>query len=68
MFVGIAVQNLGMWDRIFGTYRRQGRVYGVEVFGGKGALRPGARGDEPAPYVDYGRRATAAAKRLGSVS
>jgi lathosterol oxidase len=50
-------QNMGLWDRLFGTYRREGRVYGVDVFGGKGAPRPGAHGDEPAPYVDYGRKA-----------
>ncbi len=57
-------QNLGVWDRIFGTHRREGRVYGVEVFGGKGAPAPGARGDTSvtaAPYVDYGRRPPIAA-------
>jgi Delta7-sterol 5-desaturase len=45
-------QNMGLWDWLFGTYRREGRVYGVEVFGGRGAPLPGAA-DAPAPYVDY---------------
>jgi lathosterol oxidase len=52
-------QNMAVWDRIFGTYRRQGRVYGAEVFGGKGAPAPGAAADAPAPYVDYSRKASA---------
>jgi lathosterol oxidase len=30
-------QHLTWWDRLHGTLRREGRVYGVEVFGGKGA-------------------------------
>jgi lathosterol oxidase len=30
-------QTLGLWDRVFGTWRRIGRVYGEHVFGGKGA-------------------------------
>lgn len=30
-------QTLGVWDRVFGTWRREGRVYGEHVFGGKGA-------------------------------
>ena len=50
-------QNLGVWDCLFGTYRREGRVYGVDVFGGRGAPRP-ARGEgAPARYVDYGKKA-----------
>ena len=49
-------QNMGLWDRLFGTYRREGRVYGVEVFGGKGAPRDGAAAAEPAPCVDYSRK------------
>jgi sterol desaturase/sphingolipid hydroxylase (fatty acid hydroxylase superfamily) len=62
-------QNLGIWDRVFGTYRREGRVYGVDVFGGKGAPRAGARGDEPAPLVDYRRKAArTAVTRLGPAS
>ena len=47
-------QNLSAWDRLFGTYRREGRVYGVEVFGGRGA--PAGPGSAPTPLVDYGRR------------
>ncbi len=31
-------------------------MYGVEVFGGKGAPRDGAAATEPAPYVDYSRK------------
>jgi lathosterol oxidase len=43
-------QTLGVWDRVFGTWRRAGRVYGEHVFGGKGA----ALGPETAPrLVDY---------------
>src|SRR5688500_14130616 len=30
-------QTLGVWDRVFGTWRREGRVYGEHVFGGRGA-------------------------------
>jgi lathosterol oxidase len=48
-------QNLSVWDRLFGTYRREGRVYGVEVFGGRGAPVAGA-GEVPSPLVDYSRR------------
>jgi lathosterol oxidase len=51
-------QNLSVWDYLFGTYRREGRVYGVEVFGGRGAPAPGAA-DGPARYVDYRRRRAA---------
>ncbi len=29
-------QTLGLWDRLFGTWRREGRAYGVDVYGGKG--------------------------------
>jgi lathosterol oxidase len=54
-------QTMGLWDRIFGTHRREGRVYGVEVFGGRGAPAPGAAATAPARYVDYGRRAAPAA-------
>lgn len=49
-------QNMGVWDRIFGTYRREGRVYGEAVFGGKGAAAPGAREDAPPRLVDYSRK------------
>lgn len=43
-------QHMGVWDRLFGTLRREGRRYGVDVFGGKGAA-DGA--GAPAPYVKY---------------
>ncbi|MFT3776188.1 MAG: sterol desaturase family protein [Minicystis sp.] len=49
-------QNMGLWDRIFGTYRREGRVYGVEVFGGRGKAAAGMEG-APAPLVDYSKKA-----------
>jgi lathosterol oxidase len=43
-------QTLGLWDRVFGTWRRVGRVYGEHVYGGKGAaLGPAAA----TTYVDY---------------
>lgn len=54
-------QNMGLWDRIFGTYRREGRVYGASVFGGRGAPASGVAADAPARYVDYSRKAAAAA-------
>lgn len=61
-------QTLGIWDRIFDTHRREGRRYGVEVFGGKGEALEGATG-RPAPLVDYGRRAgRAPATRLDTAS
>ncbi len=30
-------QNLAVWDRLFGTFRRRNRRYGADVFGGRGA-------------------------------
>ncbi len=45
-------QNLGLWDRLCGTWRRHGRRYGKEVFGGRGEAIGGAR-DEG--LVDYSR-------------
>lgn len=48
-------QHLGIWDRVFGTYRREDRVYGAEIFGGRGAPKPGAADARPR-YVDYGAR------------
>jgi len=45
-------QTLGLWDRVFGTWRRHGRTYGEHVFGGKGAPSDGSA-DAPAPYIDY---------------
>jgi Delta7-sterol 5-desaturase len=44
-------QTLGLWDRVFGTWRRTGRVYGEHVFGGKGAALNAA--GEPSRLVDY---------------
>jgi lathosterol oxidase len=49
-------QNLSLWDWLFGTYRREGRVYGEEVFGGRGTPADGAA-DGPPRYVDYSRNA-----------
>ena len=49
-------QNLGLWDRIFGTWRRVGRRYGVEVFGGRGAPVDGAREVGLIDYGDGGER------------
>ncbi len=48
-------QTLPFWDRMFGTARRRGRRYGVEVFGGKGA---GDAAAPAAPFWDYARGAT----------
>jgi Delta7-sterol 5-desaturase len=59
-------QNMGFWDWLFGTYRREGRVYGVEVFGGRGAPAPGAAAG-PARYVDY-RRKPARAEGAGAAA
>jgi sterol desaturase/sphingolipid hydroxylase (fatty acid hydroxylase superfamily) len=57
-------QTLGLWDRLFGTWRRVGRVYGADVFGGKGApLAADAAG--AARYVDYRKRLTEAAPAAG---
>jgi lathosterol oxidase len=44
-------QTLGLWDRVCGTWRREGRRYGENVFGGRGA----PDGDEAGPprYVRY---------------
>jgi lathosterol oxidase len=51
-------QTLGLWDRLFGTWRRVGRAYGEHVFGGKGAPLAGAEGER---LVDYRSRAPAVA-------
>lgn len=42
-------QNMMFWDRIHGTLRRQGRRYGQDVFGGKGAGE--SKAEEP--FVEY---------------
>jgi Delta7-sterol 5-desaturase len=44
-------QTLGLWDRVFGTWRREGRVYGEHVFGGRGRADSHAEG--PARRVSY---------------
>ncbi len=44
-------QNLALWDRIFGSLRRHGRRYGVEVFGGQGT--PASDAAEFHDFVDY---------------
>jgi Delta7-sterol 5-desaturase len=59
-------QTLGLWDRVFGTWRRVGRVYGEHVFGGKGAPLSGAAAAEASRYVDYRRRRPAAAAATAS--
>jgi lathosterol oxidase len=52
-------QHLTLWDRLYGTLRRHGRRYGVEVFGGQGApLSESAK--EPVRFVDYSRRSALA--------
>jgi Delta7-sterol 5-desaturase len=54
-------QTLGLWDRMFGTWRRQGRAYGEHIFGGKGApLGPDAAA--ASAYVDYRAPAAPAAR------
>jgi len=52
-------QTLGLWDRLFGTWRRSGRVYGEAVFGGKGAPISADGSAEPPRYIDYRKRSTA---------
>jgi lathosterol oxidase len=47
-------QSFAVWDRLFGTARRKGRRYGVDVFGGQGL---GASTAKPS-YWDYSRDAT----------
>jgi lathosterol oxidase len=45
-------QHLSLWDRWFGTHRREGRRYGVEVFGGKGEP-DGSDGGDKGGFVRY---------------
>jgi lathosterol oxidase len=54
-------QTLGLWDRVFGTWRRVGRVYGEHVFGGKGAPLGGATAETTPNLVDYRHPITTAA-------
>ena len=44
-------QHMTLWDRLHGTLRRQKRVYGVDVFGGRGIVDGAEQG--PPPFVDY---------------
>ena len=48
-------QHLMIWDRLFGTLRRQNRRYGKENFGGRGAADGEADHNDPTlyPYVRY---------------
>jgi lathosterol oxidase len=48
-------QHLVLWDRIFGSLRRHGRRYGIDVFGGAGAPMEGGK-KEAVCFVDYGRK------------
>jgi Delta7-sterol 5-desaturase len=44
-------QSFFLWDRVFGSMRRQGRRYGPAVFGGQGE----GGGAAEAPLWDYGK-------------
>ena len=46
-------QHILLWDRLFGTLRRQHRRYGQDVFGGRGVLDDNGDGAALAPYVRY---------------
>ncbi len=52
-------QTLGIWDRMWGTWRREGRVYGEHVFGGRGApaqaATAGAADKQPPRFIRYDR-------------
>jgi lathosterol oxidase len=52
-------QTLGLWDRMFGTWRCEGRVYGEHVFGGRGAPTAGVSDAGPPRRVSYVRRVVA---------
>jgi lathosterol oxidase len=51
-------QTLGVWDWLFGTWRREHRIYGEHVFGGRGAPDPGAIGDRPPRRIRYAGKVT----------
>jgi lathosterol oxidase len=53
-------QTLGMWDRMFGTWRREGRVYGEHVFGGRGAPVSATAAEGKPRYIDYSGDGSAA--------
>lgn len=44
-------QHMGLWDRLFGTLRRQDRAYGIEAFHSGRSTDAGADGESP--YVRY---------------
>ena len=46
-------QHLMIWDRVFGTLRRQGRRYGENVYGGRGAVDGEQDTKVLEPYVRY---------------
>lgn len=47
-------QHVMVWDRLFGTLRRENRRYGQDIFGGRGAPDGSAgRLAEAAPFVRY---------------
>jgi lathosterol oxidase len=48
-------QTLGLWDFLFDTWRREARVYGEHVFGGRGAPDPSMGGDRPSRRIRYTR-------------
>lgn len=58
-------QNLGLWDRVFGTWRREGRVYGEHVFGGRGAPIDGKEESGPPRFIDYSKKLPFAEERPG---
>lgn len=45
--------TFSMWDRMYGTLRREGRRYGIEVFGGRGAATDD--GGAAPRFIDYHR-------------
>ena len=55
--------HLTVWDRLYGTLRRHGRRYGVEVFGGQGAPIGGSA-HEPPRFVDYRSREAFSAEKI----
>jgi lathosterol oxidase len=52
-------QTLGIWDRMFGTWRCEGRTYGEHVFGGRGAPDALLNDHRPPRRVSYARKAIA---------
>ena len=46
-------QTLGWWDFMFDTWRREGRVYGEYVYGGRGTPNPETSENELPPRVRY---------------